>query len=1168
KVADWINKGLATYIDKQKALDYISVPAPIAGAQYSQGLSDATKVVQDFENPKIDEEVRFRRNLTGTAEDKRLGVISLTPDGATRRQKFHNAATAAGRILLDDSLPVKNLINHLRRAGGRVTSGTDLWERRTTVSSRAMERINRYKRDIGEPLSEVLRKIYRATKKQQGLLPAPSDFKKAAKRKPTYMISMYLMAKHMPERSRWMLADSLLKDTIEKLADRILYTTGGRGKLTDGEKMLLRREAMQTVGDNPEAALTQEAIRQLAVRIHALMEERNKSNVEKAVAEAEAKGLTIPSDKMQHLTVEELQKLGDKAFANLTERQGKLTDKDRDFAGETAFVERFGMTPEQYVERFEGMIKSEGLEADLERMWSLINQSTQGTLQSRMEDGLLSKEAYDAIMARGWKNYVPLRSWDERNTESEAYFEVDYPERIDVNAKVFTDNTKHAEGRSTLADNPIAYLFRDAETAIRKGEENRYFQAVAKLRDDNANFTYIFGNAAFLKGRETSSEKQSRLVPYYKNGEKLNVVFVNLNLAAAVRGDTESSMGKVWRALVMRTIQRFTRFMSAMLTSMNPAFAVMNLMRDLGLGTLSRFVEAPDVFRGSRDAVLFLYEFFVHGVPAAIQASVNPGSVYKGQGSNARLIRAFRENGGETGWHMLNDLRDTKKRLYKDITRRDFGRVARGAYTAIPSAFRFFTEISENSVRLAAFSDAKRRGLDDQAAAYYAKEITTNFNRRSKLSSAVNPAFMFFNAATQGVNRILQLMKENPGNFAVAATGMFVTGFVSAVLNAVGGDDDDDYLHRSMYVRANNLVIGKWTIPLAHGFRLFNGLGAAYADYVMGNSTKTELFYNFLSIVGNEILPGLLNVTDAIEYDAVQDRNTLSLLGYTRTLAPSPLLPAYESLVNRDYMGATINRKPLDVMQQKYSPRVARSKANANPYLLTLSYRWAGLWGFDPELDSEIAWDDDRKRPRDYPALSASDMEHLISGYAGGTGEFVNDMVKIGRKMYKGEEVSKEDIPVVKKLFRPTDEESAILRDYYDIKEYADVLQAKIDSSWKQLEKYNLSDKACAKLVDRLKTMSIDQARELLPVFNTYQKHVDALSRKQREGAPESEIKFIRLQLMREANQVRTALLYNLNPKQGKRFERTLNTRSKDIRRWAKFWDILEATYAGEAVNE
>ncbi|MCM1040934.1 MAG: hypothetical protein NC396_00715 [Bacteroides sp.] len=88
------------------------------------------------------EDIRFRRNLTGTAEDKRLGVISLTPDGATRRQKRHNAATAAGQILLDDSLPVKNLTNHLRRAGGRVTSDTDLWERRTTVSSRAIDKIH------------------------------------------------------------------------------------------------------------------------------------------------------------------------------------------------------------------------------------------------------------------------------------------------------------------------------------------------------------------------------------------------------------------------------------------------------------------------------------------------------------------------------------------------------------------------------------------------------------------------------------------------------------------------------------------------------------------------------------------------------------------------------------------------------------------------------------------------------------------------------------------------------------------------------------------------------------------------------------------------------------------------------------------------------------------
>ena len=57
KVLQWLNSGKATYINKEKALEYLaSAPAPIAGAKQAQELSLATKVVETFENPELSEE--------------------------------------------------------------------------------------------------------------------------------------------------------------------------------------------------------------------------------------------------------------------------------------------------------------------------------------------------------------------------------------------------------------------------------------------------------------------------------------------------------------------------------------------------------------------------------------------------------------------------------------------------------------------------------------------------------------------------------------------------------------------------------------------------------------------------------------------------------------------------------------------------------------------------------------------------------------------------------------------------------------------------------------------------------------------------------------------------------------------------------------------------------
>ena len=73
KVVQWLNSGKATYINKEKALEYLaSAPAPIAGAKQTQELSLATKVVETFENPELSEEsnaiVQIEEVATSMAE--------------------------------------------------------------------------------------------------------------------------------------------------------------------------------------------------------------------------------------------------------------------------------------------------------------------------------------------------------------------------------------------------------------------------------------------------------------------------------------------------------------------------------------------------------------------------------------------------------------------------------------------------------------------------------------------------------------------------------------------------------------------------------------------------------------------------------------------------------------------------------------------------------------------------------------------------------------------------------------------------------------------------------------------------------------------------------------------------------------------------------------------
>nr|WP_255498496.1 PBECR2 nuclease fold domain-containing protein [Alloprevotella sp. Lung230] len=91
-IVDWINKGLATYINKKKALTFLShQSAPIAATAANAELSSAAKVVKDFENPKLGvEKRRFFRTEDGKAYGFTVdGKVYLDPKMAGVETAVH-----------------------------------------------------------------------------------------------------------------------------------------------------------------------------------------------------------------------------------------------------------------------------------------------------------------------------------------------------------------------------------------------------------------------------------------------------------------------------------------------------------------------------------------------------------------------------------------------------------------------------------------------------------------------------------------------------------------------------------------------------------------------------------------------------------------------------------------------------------------------------------------------------------------------------------------------------------------------------------------------------------------------------------------------------------------------------------------------------------------------
>ncbi len=95
-VVNWIEKGYATYLNKEKTLEYLHFPAPIAAAANTQELNDVAKVVQNFENPKFEQQENTNEPIEtfehpdGTVYGWAVGnEIYLTEEGMNSETPIH-----------------------------------------------------------------------------------------------------------------------------------------------------------------------------------------------------------------------------------------------------------------------------------------------------------------------------------------------------------------------------------------------------------------------------------------------------------------------------------------------------------------------------------------------------------------------------------------------------------------------------------------------------------------------------------------------------------------------------------------------------------------------------------------------------------------------------------------------------------------------------------------------------------------------------------------------------------------------------------------------------------------------------------------------------------------------------------------------------------------------
>ena len=415
--------------------------------------------------------------------------------------------------------------------------------------------------------------------------------------------------------------------------------------------------------------------------------------------------------------------------------------------------------------------------SDINELWSRVNEVNGNTLRKLYESGLLTKEAYNDISSM-YTNYIPMRGFDQ-TTSADAYAYLTHGD------SAFNAPIKTAKGRSSKADNPIAYMQAMAESAIMQGNRNvlvkqKMLNFVRNHPSDLASVSDVWlqydsvadewkpvfpdnigandSASVVAKKMEAFEDKMKQMaekhpdlvqrsneapdIPYkvvekgqlnehqvlVKQNGKSYIITVNGNPRAAqaanglTNPDTDLT-GAVGK--VFEGAEALNRQLSSLYTTLNPDFIGSNYVRDALYSNTMVYVKEGAKYGGSFNLNFAKYN---PAEMANLYARYNKGSLDTSNETH-KLFLEFMQNGGETGFVNLKQIEKRKSEIAKAI-KRD-GRIsAAQIWGGLSDAVDFANRAVENSARFAAYVTSRKSGRSVGRSVYDAKEISVNFNRK------------------------------------------------------------------------------------------------------------------------------------------------------------------------------------------------------------------------------------------------------------------------------------------------------------------------------------------------------------------------------------------------------------------------------------------------------
>lgn len=763
--------------------------------------------------------------------------------------------------------------------------------------------------------------------------------------------------------------------------------------------------------------------------------------------------------------------------------------------------------------------------------WDKVKAATQYSIDSDYKNGIISKELHGHV-SNMFNWYVPLRKYDEATAEDTYGYITEQGD-----PKSYIGSTiMRARGHKYLSEtNVLAQIGAMGNRAIKNGGMNAIRQAFARFARNNSGNNLITETSVWYEKDPMTGIVYERYpdIPEDATPDEINQIVADFNTDMKAKA-AQGLASKVYRrgsigykfqraenksqhivdvkiagrthtfiingnpraaqalngllehkndTLAGRVTASISRKMAQLCTSYNPEFVMRNMIKDFEFASTNLLAK-----EGFRYTKLFEQYYAKVGIIDGIRNSKLKDLADTGgfglfakyrngtldtSDKVQRYFKEFMENGGETGWVQIKNMKDWTKeyKLHVKGERNKVQKVGKGFYNAIFANLENINEIAENLARFSTYCASRDYGRSVIRSVYDAKEVSTNFNRHGSgnavysfkngemgnvktarkniygfTASWFRNSSMFFNAGIQSTNLLIKNFKNNKaGTIGYIASAPFISGMAMALLNnfIISNEDEKDrkgvkdpYGELPDYIRRNNLCVyiggGEFvTIPLAIEERAFYGLGDLAAGLTFSPNVSGQK-NPWMDAVG--CMSQLVPVADYLGNSSFGKHPVQETI---KAVAPSATAPFLEWIYNSDWKGAPIQRD---------------NKFDENQPSWMLAYKGTPEWMINMNkkvnaLTNDVAPGNEDMKGNDFldAVTNPSALHHFYGSYFGGAATFVE---RVGGLIKNGKDTETKDIPFLRSLLYTPSEQSSLQRTkskWYNYKDEMEKTMANVD---------------------------------------------------------------------------------------------------------------------------